>query len=195
MSEKYLIEGLDPEKYENILFQPRTGTQMKKATLHRAPIYLYSDLCKEADRIGSMRMLANMAKRSNWNIILLQDPSDMRSGHWLCIVFVPRKRSIYFFSSYGKKPDVEKVKWLPADELLASHQKNNIFNDGLRDFQRKNWTIHYNDHAYQKYGEHTATCGIYVAAFIRSGLNPDEFLKRHEGMHLTPKHYYDMYFR
>lgn len=151
---------------------------MEKATLHRVPIYKYSDLCKLSKKSGgSIRMLGHMFKKSDKNIILLQDPKDMTTGHWISVSRNVPKKEIYFFSTYGGKPDVEKNRWMSDDELKESGQDVNIFNDALRNMQQHGWKIFYNDYPYQKPKDDTATCGIYTAAFLRSGLNPDDFAK------------------
>ena len=161
----------------DIVFKPRESSEMEAATLHRVPIYKYSELCDLAKKHGSAMMLSHMFKRANDNIILLQNPEDMNSGHWISVSRNPKKKEIYFFSTYGGKPDVEKIKWIPEDDLYQSGQILNIFNDGLRECQQHGWEIHYNDYPYQKEGDHTADCGIYTAAFLRSGKNPDDFKK------------------
>ena len=61
--------------------------------------------------------------------MLLQDPSNMDSGHWLSVSCNKPKKEIYFFSTYGGKPDVEKISWMKEDDLLESGQIMNIFND------------------------------------------------------------------
>ena len=86
-----------------------------------------------------------------------------------------KKRDIYFFSTYGGKPDVEKLQWMKDDDLLESGQDINIFSSGLKSLQDHGWTIHYNDYPYQKPRDNTAFCGIMTAAFINSNQNPDEF--------------------
>lgn len=187
------------EREKRIVYEPRTGTEMERATRDRVPIYKYSELCDMAKKYGATRMLAHMFRRSNDNIVLLQDPDDMNSGHWLSVSRNLPRHEIYFFSTYGGKPDVEKIEWMNEDDLYASGQIMNIFNDGLRDLQQHGWTIHYNDYPYQKSGDHTAVCGIYTAAFLRSGLNPEEFER--ETLQIAKNGdnpaivYYDRYFR
>lgn len=191
-------------KYENpaekrILFTARTGSEMEDATHHRIPIYTYSDLCKYAKTFGPVRMLAHLFMRSNDMIVLLQDPKDMNSGHWFSVSRNLPKRDIYFFSTYGGKPDVEKVKWMAEDDLHESGQFLNIFNDALRVLQQHGWTIHYNDYPYQKPNDKTAVCGIYTAAFLMSGANPDEFEKETKELMkrgINPAiYYYNKYFK
>ncbi len=186
------------KREHDIIYKPRDGTEMEDAVGHHAPIYKYSDLCELAKKNGSSRMLAHMFKRSEKNIILLQDPQHMNSGHWISVSRNPRKKEIYFFSTYGGKPDVEKITWIPEDDLRESGQFINIFNDGLRECQKRGWEIHYNDYPFQKEGDKTAVCGIYTVAFLRSGLNPDEFKK--ETLKLVKQninpaiYYFDKYF-
>lgn len=158
-----------------IIYEPRTGDEMANATFHKVPILRYSELCSLAKKHGIMRMIANMFKNSEDNIILLQDPSNMNSGHWISVSRNLPKKEIYFFSTYGGKPDVEKLQWMNDDDLKASGQDMNIFSEGLHELQKRGWEIHYNDYPYQKSGDNTATCGIYTAAFLRSGKDPDKF--------------------
>lgn len=159
---------------ERIIYTPRSGSEMQKAT-NNVPIYLYSELCQRAKREGSLGLLVNMANRCLDNVILLQDPDNMRSGHWTSLSFHPERREIYFFSTYGGKPDVEKNAWLAARDLRSSGQDINILNDGLKQLQQKGWKIHYNEYRYQNVGDDTACCGIYTAAFLRFGQDPEKF--------------------
>ena len=158
-----------------IKYEPRTGEEMEHAVGHKIPIYKYSDLCRIAKNTSPTGMLSHMFRRSDDNIILLQDPQKMNSGHWISVSRNLPKKEIYFFSTYGGKPDAEKVEWMSDDDLIESGQDLNVFNEGLHDLQKHGWTIHYNDYQYQKPGDETATCGIFTAAFLRSGKNPEEF--------------------
>lgn len=186
------------QREKNIIYKPRYSSELEDATKHQVPIYKYSELCDYGRKHGANRLLAHMFRRSNDNIILLQDPSDMSSGHWISVSRKPERKEIYFFSTYGGKPDVEKLIWINEDDLRESGQFMNIFNDGLHELQKHGWEIHYNDYPYQKSGDKTAVCGIYVAAFLRSGANPDEFER--ETLRLTRNginpavYYYDKYF-
>lgn len=167
------------DREKDIVYKPRGGDEMDRALQHKARIYKYSDLCEIAKKMGgnSAKMLSKMFQESNWNIILLQNPNDMSSGHWVAVARKPQAKEMYFFSTYGGKPDAEKIEWLQPESLKRSKQDLNIFNDGLRTMQKHGWEIHYNDHPYQVTGDKTATCGIYAAAFLRSGKNPDEFFE------------------
>lgn len=177
MNDSILTKYKTPRE-KKIIFSPRTGYEMECAMQHRTPIHKYSDLCQIAKRTGAARMLAHMFKQSDTNIILLQDPQNMNSGHWISVSRDPKKHEIYFFSTYGGKPDIEKMRWISEDDLIESGQIMNIFIEGLRDAQKHGWEIHFNDYPYQKNGDKTAVCGIYTVAFLRSGANPDEFKKQ-----------------
>ena len=184
---------------KRIIYNPRSGLEMDQALNHRTPVYKYSELCRLGEKYGPTRMLSHMFRRSRDNVILLQDPDDMTSGHWISVSCKPKEKEIYFFSTYGGKPDVEKIKWMTEDSLRESGQFMNIFNDGLKDLQNHGWEIHYNDYPYQKPNDKTAVCGIYTAAFLRSGLNPDEF--ENETLKIARRginpavFYYDRYFK
>lgn len=162
-------------KERKIIYEPRSGADMEKATKGLVPLHKYSDLCKFGQIHGPLRMLSHLFRNSSKHIVLLQDPSNMDSGHWLSVSCNKPKKEIYFFSTYGGKPDVEKISWMKEDDLLESGQIMNIFNDGMKELQNHGWKIYYNDYPYQKNGDNTAVCGIYTAAFLNSNLNPDQF--------------------
>ena len=165
----------DGPSEDDIMYKPRTGDEMEAALDHKVPIHLYSDLAQLCERHTPIQVLANMFKRSNKHIILLQDPDKMESGHWISVSKNPRKKEMYFFSTYGGKPDVEKIKWISEEDRRRSNQLINVLNDGLEECQKHGWEIHYNDYPYQVEGDKSATCGIYTVAFLQSGKNPDEF--------------------
>lgn len=170
------------KEQKKIIKVARSDVEMRKATLNQAPILMYSDLCKKAKKNGATRTIAQMFKQSPQNIILLQDPTNMNSGHWFSVSCNPAKKEIYFFSTYGKRPDVEKVSWIPKTLLKFSDQDVNLFNDALKEYQKHGWTIYYNSYPYQKEDVETATCGIFTAAFLRSGMNPDDFADYTKGI-------------
>lgn len=178
----------------NILYTPKTGEQVRSATRTYPPIYLYSELVDRMRQKGAASVLYDMAQRNLDSLILIQDPKKPTSGHWTSLSFHPRTREIYFFSSYGGKPDVEKNKWIPRDGLIRSGQALNIFNDGLKAMVKNGWCVHYNQYPYQVVGDRTATCGIWCAAFLNYGRNPDEFNRYVRNNHLDPVAFYLTYF-
>lgn len=166
-----------------IITTARTGDEMQRATRCReaprgAKLLMYSDLCQRAKTKGALTTISEMLDKCPMNVILLQDPADMDSGHWISVSMNKPKKEIYFFSTYGRRPDVEKLDWFSKPMMRHSGQELNILNDGLKELQRGGWEIHYNNKPYQKEGDNTATCGIYTAAFLRSGKNPDEFAEQ-----------------
>lgn len=165
------------KREKDIIYKPRSGDEMMEATLHKVPLHTYSDLCKQAENIGASRLLSALFRSAEQHIVLLQDPSNMQSGHWFSISRDLPRKSMYFFSTYGGRPDREKIAWISKKDLDKSGQLLNIFNDSLKELQKHGWEIHYNDYPYQKPKDDTAVCGIYTVAFLRSGKNPDEFEK------------------
>ncbi len=147
-----------------------TGQQVLKAAPPGTQIHLYSDLA--SDPRPAHKIIETLGRN---NIILYQDPSNMKTGHWVALSIHPETLEIFFFSSYGGKPDVEKMQWVSRKRLIESGQVRNVLNDGLKFFARHGWTIHYNDRPFQVVGDNTATCGVWSVAFLQSGLNPDEF--------------------
>lgn len=178
---------------DSIIYEPRTGTEVSNAVAG-APVYVYSELVREAERVGPVQMLINMMQRSLDNFILVQNPNKMNSGHWTALKFKPFTKEIYFFSTYGGKPDTEKNLWISPNDLIRSHQVPNIINDGLKVFALNGWKIHYNQHEYQHKGDKTATCGIWSAAFLNDGENPDQFYRRTKRQRLSAEDYYNFYF-
>lgn len=179
----------------DIIYRPKKGDEVRQATFSHPPIYLYSELVSRMRRDGAVKVLYDMLHENNDSLILVQDPRNPRSGHWTCLSFHPKNRSVYFFSSYGGKPDVEKNTWIPASDLAKSGQNLDVFNDGLKQLMLQyGWTIHYNQYQYQKIGDDTATCGIWCAAFLNSRLNPDEFYQYVKYGGYDPTVFYKLYF-
>lgn len=161
----------------DIIFTPRTGDEMIMATRKKAPIYLYSDVCQHMKRRGAVKTLSEIFSRSLKNLLLLQKPDDPSTGHWTSLSMDPAQGAIYFFSSYGGKPDEEKNKWLNYTERIRSRQETDPLNDGLKEMCKLGWKVHYNEIPYQEPGDGTATCGIWTAAFLESDMNPTQFFR------------------
>lgn len=179
----------------DVLKTPRTGEEVSKAVVGRCPVYLYSDLVRCMKEKGAFRTLKWLFHISPKMIILLQDPKKMNSGHWVSLSINPRLNTIYFFSSYGGKPDVEKNEWVSNDDLIRSNQDGNILNDGLKEFAKLGWEVHYNEFPYQIVGDKTATCGIWCVAFLNSDMNPTEFGVFNKLHNLSAIDYFDAYFK
>lgn len=179
----------------NILFKARTGDEIRSACRGDPPIYLYSDLCRIMKEEGDpVRVIKEIFKRSLKNFILIQDPRKMNSGHWVSLSMNPYRKDIYFFSSYGGKPDEEKNMWISPYGRILSGQDANMLNDGLKGMMKQGWTIHYNQFPYQRKGDKTATCGIWATAFMNSDLNPDEFFHHLSQYNISVIDLYKQYF-
>lgn len=169
----------------NYIFSPRSGEEVLRASPPGTKIFLYSDLCKLP--YSPRDILLSLPRHS---LILLQDPSNMRSGHWTSLSIFPERKKAYFFSSYGGKPDEEKNRWISTRGLWKSGQMRNLINDGLKQLFLEGWEIHYNDHEFQKEGDRTATCGIWATSFMQSQLNPDDFARNHRSIDDYFQRYY-----
>ena len=166
--------------------RPRTGEEMQHAVRlpgrKKVPIIMFSDICRMMSEYGPKRTIAELYRQYGGKIlILLQDPRKMNCGHWVSLTIIPASRTIYFFSSYGGKPDEEKNRWLDYEDRRRSGQVQNPLNDGLKQLHQEGWFIHYNDHPYQREGDGSATCGIWTAGFLNLDMDPDvfyEFVRR-----------------
>ena len=166
--------------------KPTTGRDILAAAPPGTQIHLYSDLAK--DPRPAHKIIESLGRN---NIILLQNPSKMNSGHWIGLSIHPEERKMYFFSSYGGRPDEEKNMWLTPYSRWSSGQYRNVLNDGMKYFAQRGWEIHYNDKHFQIEGDDTATCGIWTVAFLRSGQDPDKFATRRK----RAEDYYRQYFK
>lgn len=177
-----------------LLTKPRSGEEMQYAVKldgRKVPIVLYSDLCRMFESFGPPRTIQQLYKHMGSKIlILLQNPEKLNSGHWMSLTIVPRRKEIYFFSSYGGKPDEEKNRWLSYFDRKTSGQLQNVLNDSLKELHISGWNVHFNDHPYQVEGDGTATCGIWTAAFLNMDCNPDDFWIFVKRYHLSE---YDLY--
>lgn len=171
----------------NYEYVPRTGKDLLESAPPGTNLFTYSELSKL--RLTPLEIFRQIMGQKN--IILLQNPDDMYSGHWITLSFKPELKEAYFFSSYGGKPDEEKLEWIPPSKLRKSRQENNFINDGLKQLAQMGWTVYYNDYPYQKEHDDTASCGIWASAFLNSDQNPDEFEETHKPL----DYYYNRLFR
>lgn len=178
----------------DILRKPRTGEEVSRAA-GGVPVYLYSDVCRLMKEKGAVPAICHILKPYGKCFILIQHPNNMRSGHWNALEINPKKQEIYYFSSYGGKPDEEKNRWIDLDGRLKSEQEVNPLNDALKQFCQYGWKIFYNDFPYQREGDKTATCGIWAAAFLNSNRDPDEFAHFNNENGITVYDYFNWYFK
>lgn len=178
-----------------IVYIPRSGDEVQRACRGHPPIYLYSDLCRKMERSGDPAgIILDMLNKSDKNFILLQSPRDPNNGHWTSLSMNPYLHEIYFFSSYGGRPDEEKNQWISIRGRILSGQEANLLNDGLKELKKRGWTIHYNNFPYQVKGDKTATCGIWCVGFLNSNLNPDQFFQHCAKYNISAVDIYRKYF-
>lgn len=158
----------------SFIFKPRSGSDMLKATPYGTGLFTYSELCSLP--MNSTDIILSLPRKC---IILLQDPRNLNSGHWISLSRNDDKKEVYYFSSYGYKPEQEKYRWMKPNEIRYSRQERDLINDGLKNLYLLGWKIYYNDFPYQVEGDRTATCGVWACAFLNSDLNPDEFANEH----------------
>ena len=93
----------------DIIYKPRTGDEIQRACrgVDEAPIYLYGDICNAMRKEGvkPVDVILDILRKSPKNFILIQNPRRPNSGHWTSLSWNPYLKEIYFFSSYGGKPD------------------------------------------------------------------------------------------
>ena len=110
--------------------------------------------------LGSLRRVDDLFD-SQGRAILLYTPEDPTSGHWVCLM--KRKDGIYFWDSYGDKPDI--AAYLGDQPPLLTQILSHA---GV--------PIHYNTHKYQKSGGSVATCGRWcIARLLYSNLDESGF--------------------
>lgn len=183
------------DSVNQILYCPRSGDEIQRAAYGSPPIYLYSTLCEEMKKTGNpVEVLENMFSKSLKNFILIQNPKRMNNGHWCSLSMNPYTREIYFFSSYGGRPDEEKNQWISRQGRILSGQDANLLNDGLKQMMKRGWTIHFNQYPYQVKGDKTATCGIWTVAFLNSNMNPDDFFQHCAKYNISAIDFYKQYF-
>lgn len=103
-------------------------------------------------------------------VILLETKRNF--GHWICIKITGNV--ISFFDSYGDFPDQQK-KFVNAKFLADSGQKFNIICKMLDEASYR-YTIEFSDKRLQNMDDTSiATCGLWCAVFIKSGMLVDEF--------------------
>ena len=179
-----------------ILYEPRTGDEIQAACHGSPPIYLYGDICKIMEQRGDPAgVIMSILKKSPKNFILIQNPRHPNSGHWTSLSMNPYLKEIYFFSSYGGKPDEEKNQWISPYGRILSGQEANLLNDGLKELTKRGWTVHYSQYPFQRKGDHTATCGIWATAFMNSNMNPDDFFNHCVKYDMNAIDFYRKYFK
>jgi hypothetical protein len=129
-------------------------------------------------------------KGGNKALILYQDSHQGKSasGHWCCVLRNPidNPNDIYFYDSYGKFID-DQLKNIHPDYRKKTNQTKNYLSDLLYDSDYND--IHYNPHKHQESRFGINTCGRHCAAFLKLGIDPEEydyFIKKLADIHDMP---------
>ena len=112
--------------------------------------------------------------RNKLGMVINLDTHDKNGSHWVGLFSNLKKKQIYFFDSYGHKPDKEIKKFM--DKIAKWMSKTyNLKNDSEGElFNNKDIDIKYNTVRHQyKHSE----CGIYSMNFIIRLLNGEGFVE------------------
>jgi len=94
-------------------------------------------------------------------VVYILYESSYNVGHWVCLA--RSKDAIYYFDSYGNKPDVP-LSWNSAEQNVELQQDEPIL---TKMFSITKTPVYYNDYAYQdKDDKSIATCGRWATAFL-----------------------------
>ncbi len=103
-----------------------------------------------------------------YNKVVILFESKPNNGHWTCL-FKNSEGEIYFFDSYGMKPESE-LRYSAGMNKYLNQRRNTL----LRLFD--NHLVKYSDYQLQKWKKGTNTCGRYVIArMCCDHLNSHEF--------------------
>jgi len=153
--EKIQFEALSPQEVKHLW--------NNKMPSHESPIDIvfYDDIIR-------MNNIKDLFRRTNKVIIFY--PSTPSYGHYCCLC--KNDNTIYFFDSYGKKPDTQKNYAEDRNELYRERE-----NSLIRLLLDSNYVVDYSDHVLQK--GRTATCGRWcLLRCACAGMSNDEFAKQ-----------------
>lgn len=138
---------------------------------HEVSAYLNGNVkILKYNEIPNYRNIEELLKPYDAVVILLETKFDF--GHWICL----KKTGdvISFFDSYGDFPDQQK-KFVNTKFLRDSGQKFNIICKMLDEASYK-YVIEFSDRCLQNMDDLSiATCGLWCAVFIKSGMLVEEF--------------------
>ena len=154
----------------------------------------YPDLTSDVEKLGVKKAFLKLFRKLHNAVIGIVDPSDPHKGHWQALKVNPDKKEIYFFCTFGEAPDISKSTWmLKPEEREQSHQMRNVIEEGIKEYIKDGYKLFYNKKKYQKPGDKSLSCGIWVAAFLNSDKKPKEFndeVKEIRKQKQNPEEYY-----
>lgn len=134
--------SLSNDDVDKILQDSGSGTTFVK----------YDDLDK------STSILNYLDKRGRM-MLLLPVLSDS-SGHWVCLWFNKRSKTLNYFDPYGLKPDY----WMKHWDAPAAEELTPVLTDMLQQFNNRGGNVLVNTKKYQQYSDKVNTCGRWCAA-------------------------------
>jgi len=96
------------------------------------------------------------------------------SGHYVTLIRNKALKTIYFFDSYGKLPDVGQKKYAMDREALYDEKHNSLIDLLLK----KGWNVDYNHVPLQSSNPEVATCGRWgLLRVLWKHLTNDQFVQ------------------
>eukprot|EP01040_Poterioochromonas_malhamensis_P018552 gene18552-21693_t len=129
-------------------------------------ILLYSDL-------NDINELTDLVPFTSSACFILLKTSE-NSGHWICIA--RDENMIYYFDSYGVKPDGE-LSRISSGARYMLHENQKALTRLIRTIP-KNMNFEYNKTRFQKYSPSINTCGKWTTIFskcVLQGMTLKEF--------------------
>jgi len=128
----------------------------------------------------------NVKKKSKFGIVFNLDEHWKNGSHWVGLYFDILKNQIYFFDSYGYRPEkrirkfVNRIcKWcykhnILKENITSSETENTFMHPNKKNYIEEKINVEYNKIRHQyKHSE----CGVYSVNFILRLLNGDSFEK------------------
>lgn len=84
-------------------------------------------------------------------------------GHWVCLYENDHKTDIFFFDSYGFKPDTQ-LKYIHNS---LKKELNHDYNYLIKLLYDSNKNIFFNEYKLQKVGKNIKTCGLWVVLRLK----------------------------
>ena len=147
-----------------------SAQDLGRILLKPTPILLYSDITRNPEGFISDLLMHQRA------IVLVR--TSERQGHWVALTLNLPQRKAYFFSSFGTRPDEDKMRYVKPQVSKQLGQSMNLMSRILRDYFKTdhNLEIHYNQYRYQDPEDYTdESCGLWCVLFINMGLDEDKF--------------------
>jgi hypothetical protein len=99
---------------------------------------------------------------------------NVLAGHYVSLIKDSKKKTIYYYDSYGLV--VDQAKFFAKDRNNLYREENNSLIKLLLKLVRKGWKVDYSDYPHQSKDSNTATCGRHsLLRNLYSNLSNDEY--------------------